>query len=312
MGRAPEVAVVRGRPEPRREAMYTVGRKVFRSLFGRTAGTYLREHSLVDLASALLVRRRWRAYYEQAKRVYAGGTAPNWALADEGVLFVRQAVHVPPGMLAAIHRQLEDGDCVSFVSGNGRDGVQEGCEKVFLKKAAIRELIAGLFMESGCLRIIERHLSCHVRIVNASLYKTFPNIRTDFGGFVWHRDRLTEHSYKILTYLTDVGTGDGPFAYVPGSHRGHTGLPGFGRTEPKDDGVTRFVEYYGAPGDAILFDVNGYHRGGGSVGRERIVVSIHVQPSKIPCRAHNDLHGFGSVGEEEYGRDPDKAWWRVG
>ncbi len=283
---------------------------VARRILGRRRAAYLKEHSPIDFVMALVIRRRWEAYYEQAKRAYGRVGVPDRALTGQGAVFVKQAFHVPPDMLKTIRWQFETGECVSFLNGRKYSGNVEGSEKVFLTKGAIREFISEVFLDSKCLLALEDHMSCYARIVNASLYKTFPHRHPDFGGFEWHRDRLPEHSYKVLTYLTEVGPGDGAFVYSPGSHRSNKVLPNFGRRTPNRK-VVNLKEYCGGPGDAIVFDVNGYHRGGASVGRERIVVSVHVQPSKTPCRAHYELHGFGSVGEKELGVDPEKVWWNA-
>jgi hypothetical protein len=39
------------------------------------------------------------------------------------------------------------------------------------------------------------------------------------SGGGWHRDTAVENQFKTLVYLTDTGLENGPFEYVPGSHR---------------------------------------------------------------------------------------------
>jgi hypothetical protein len=115
----------------------------------------------------------------------------------------------------------------------------------------------------------------------------------------WHFDR--EQALKFFIYLTDTKKENGAFEYDPGSHReGHfranyfllKGVPQ--RQIPNDIPIEELHHpqvIEGAAGDLIIFDPDGFHRGGVvQPGQERMVIRGHSHP--LPkARA-----GFASAG----------------
>jgi len=96
------------------------------------------------------------------------------------------------------------------------------------------------------------------------------------SGDGWHRDGHG-FQYKSILYLSDVDDGNGPFEYLPGSHRLWRtavdtvvrGLPPAPATRYTPEMIDRIVEgsglkinrYTGTAGTLILADTTGIHRG---------------------------------------------------
>ncbi|HZN87194.1 MAG TPA: phytanoyl-CoA dioxygenase family protein [Burkholderiales bacterium] len=78
----------------------------------------------------------------------------------------------------------------------------------------------------------------------------------------WHRD-TRGRQLKLMVYLSDVTAKDSNFSLVPGSHRGQHLRKGtymesrLGDAEVAD---LQTLEWYGAAGEAMLFDTNVIHR----------------------------------------------------
>ncbi len=78
----------------------------------------------------------------------------------------------------------------------------------------------------------------------------------------WHRD-TRGRQLKLMVYLTDVAETGSNFSLIPGSHRGHYRRKStYMESRVRDlevDGL-QTLEWYGAAGDAMLFDTNVIHR----------------------------------------------------
>lgn len=111
----------------------------------------------------------------------------------------------------------------------------------------------------------------------------------------WHFDRI--QSLKFWIYLKDTTRLDGAFEYCPGSHwegryrAGYhmaTGTPV--RAIPNDIAFHRIqnpVTLEARAGDLIIFDPDGFHRGGVvTPGHERLVIRADTYP--IPGRKYHD------------------------
>jgi hypothetical protein len=101
---------------------------------------------------------------------------------------------------------------------------------------------------------------------------------------LWHHDPEDLKIIKVFIYLEDVGEGNGPFTYVPGTHP-------FGTHVPKADTRRRkerladeqLGEVFppsmwrvctGPAGTMILADTLGYHRGGKPATGTRLLVTF--------------------------------------
>jgi Phytanoyl-CoA dioxygenase (PhyH) len=111
----------------------------------------------------------------------------------------------------------------------------------------------------------------------------------------WHFDRI--QTLKFWIYLKDTTTDDGAFEYCPGTHwEGHyragyhmlSGTPL--KHIPNDVPSHRIqnpVAVEAKAGDLVIFDPDGFHRGGiVGPGRERCVLRADTYP--VPSRKYSD------------------------
>jgi ectoine hydroxylase-related dioxygenase (phytanoyl-CoA dioxygenase family) len=129
------------------------------------------------------------------------------------------------------------------------------------------------------------------------------------GSFLWHVDAQPNLTFKVMIYLEDVGPENGPFSYMPGTQKEYNGFPQFGRTRRKDQNPKSFHQFTGKRGDAMIFNVNGWHMGGRCERRSRLVLVVSVIPSKIPWRDFLNQYGFAVVPEIENYIQPERIWW---
>lgn len=90
------------------------------------------------------------------------------------------------------------------------------------------------------------------------------------SGGGWHRDSPFRHQFKVIVYLSDVDSADGPFQYIMKSHKPIEKIrfSGLGSditrfSESSVEGVLseKLCELRGSAGDAIFVDTKGIHRG---------------------------------------------------
>lgn len=98
----------------------------------------------------------------------------------------------------------------------------------------------------------------------------------------YHHVDAFSKEFKSFLYLDDVDEGNGPFAYIPGTHRSHVrriakqlrrGSQATGFTDEELRSVIgNEVRLTGAAGTLILADVRGFHRGTPQLDRSRSVI----------------------------------------
>jgi hypothetical protein len=285
-------------------------KKMVYGVIGRKNAMLLRVYSPHSLVRALVARSRYGKYKAEASRSYKGlqKEIPNFD--RDGIVPLKGALAVTPEFLNQVYQEFETGDCVSFKGGIYQQGIDKSAEYTFLSKNAILRLgIPEMVLKMQSIHDLEAHLGTYMRIVNLVVFKTYPKTYVSLGSFLWHRDSQPSDSYKAIIYLTPVGSGDGAFQYMLGTHKSYSGLPQFGNSRRSDQSPKEFKEYLGEPGDGVLFDINGFHKGGTSDKSVRIVCVVHMKPSKIPCAEHLQKYGFGSVQDGEFGMDPNQIWW---
>lgn len=137
--------------------------------------------------------------------------------------------------------------------------------------------------------VLSRYYSPYGCKLNEDIYITheFP---CETPILPWHYDRV--QSLKFWIYIKDATKQDGAFEYVPGSHNeGHyrasyhlatgTSLQMLPNDIPEDE-ILNPVTIEGKAGDLIIFDPDGFHRGG-VVGKdgERMVMRGHSHPYPV-------------------------------
>jgi hypothetical protein len=120
------------------------------------------------------------------------------------------------------------------------------------------------------------------------------NTRSNHDTRYYHVDGFSRE-FKSFMYLDDVDAGNGPFTYIPGTHRSHLlrlrkqlvgnreGSPTSFHANDIDDALEREVQITGAAGTLILADVRGLHRGSPQrVGSRSVLVSYMLKhPGEI-------------------------------
>jgi hypothetical protein len=144
----------------------------------------------------------------------------------------------------------------------------------------------------------------HLRFIN--VWHTFNTSSPDQDSQLWHRDRDDRYIIKMFVYLSDVDESAGPFTYAPGTH-----LKGGLRVAPKSTirraggpartedsemakviSPERWIRAVGPAGTIVFADTRGYHCGGRSRERDR-VMAINMFASSATAK-RSDGH-FESV-----------------
>lgn len=146
----------------------------------------------------------------------------------------------------------------------------------------IKSIFSSSFMNS----IVQKYYEPYEYKLNDDIFITHEK-GCEVPILPWHYDRV--QSLKFYIYLDDTTADNGAFEYVPGSHNeGHYRanyhlLKGFKVSElPNDipeDEILYPVTINGKAGDLIIFDPDGFHRGGiVQDGEQRRIMRGHSHP----------------------------------
>ena len=149
-----------------------------------------------------------------------------------------------------------------------------------------------VFASSAVLEIVNEYRGEWTKLYYLDNWFTmpFPESSERLGSQRWHRDPEDEHVVKAFLYLTDVDEGAGPFEYVRGSSRGGR----YGNLWPWGDGVlyppqdelmeavdpSDRLSLMGPAGTLILGDTAGFHRGGFSRTKPRVIALSTYVPAR--------------------------------
>lgn len=117
------------------------------------------------------------------------------------------------------------------------------------------------------------------------------------SGGGWHRDSPYQHQFKALIYLNDVNPSNGPFEFVPGSHKFRqcsraelhkTFEPGAFRYRESE--IQKYNDKYdsailpllGSSGDMTFVDTKLLHRGRPIEKGSRYVLFLYYWNNKVP------------------------------
>jgi hypothetical protein len=123
------------------------------------------------------------------------------------------------------------------------------------------------------------------------------------SGGGWHRDSINRRQLKFIVYLSDVGSVNGNFQYMPKSHRvwdklGQNrflkkGLSEYRYSQENIDTLVkngnRVDELTGSQGTLIVADTSGIHRGKPIVEGVRYAMTNYMFDHKIPAHIENLL-----------------------
>ena len=170
-----------------------------------------------------------------------------------------------------------------------RHPVNEAGKVVRIKRERLSDSFKGIrdtFGSSSMGKILDKYYAPNTSLLNDDIFLTHEQA-SDKNILPWHFDR--RQSLKFFIYLTDTNKQNGAFEYCPGSHmEGHFRanyyvLRGYSIKDiPNDipEGEIRNPQVISAKaGDLIIFDADGFHRGGVvSQGNERLVIRGHSHP----------------------------------
>lgn len=144
----------------------------------------------------------------------------------------------------------------------------------------------------------------------AKAYNGFPSYS---GALVYQHDTTNAHEksyyhvdtflrqFKSMMYLDDVDVGNGPFSYIPGSHKNRSffikkqikGNDKFKNTVFDDSEVSSMVndeQQICAPaGSLLMMDVGAIHRGAPQEQRSRSVLMNYIVPTQSDLYLHKEL-----------------------
>lgn len=142
------------------------------------------------------------------------------------------------------------------------------------------------------------------------------------SGGGWHRDSTIHAQLKVILYLTDTDSTNGPFQYLRASHRNYSTLWDATKIDKRYrqfrydsqdyaelfEGDPRLLEFCAPAGTVILADTSGIHRGKPLIADERLALTHYLfhenqttpkysklpRPSRLPEFAANRGRGFES------------------
>jgi hypothetical protein len=143
--------------------------------------------------------------------------------------------------------------------------------------------------------------------------KAYNGFESHSGALVYQHDTTNDHAksyyhvdtflrqFKAMMYLDDVDVGNGPFSYIPGSHRNRKffikkqikGNDLHKNTVFDDDEVSNLIDnekQICAPaGSLLIMDVGAIHRGAPQVERSRSVLMNYIVPTNNDLYLHKEL-----------------------
>jgi len=129
--------------------------------------------------------------------------------------------------------------------------------------------VMGVTLSESILRIVCGYFGMFSRLAAVDLWYNVATPGPDEFSQKWHRDPEDRAIIKTFLYLRDVDEANGPFCYVPGTHRPGPLRQKIGRYNYPDDGVIerRFPPNLrrvctGKAGTLIFCDTTGFHKGG--------------------------------------------------
>lgn len=165
---------------------------------------------------------------------------------------------------------------------------------------------AGFALQEPFVGIANAYFGMTSKLRYYNVWNTFASESEARESQLWHRDREDLAILKMFVYLNDVGEGNGPFTYAPGTHS-------FGEhrsAEPEfalEDNVRRstdeqmaavvpsenWVRATGKKGTIVFADTSGYHKGGEARTGDRLMFTcMYTSPASDSKRLIEYPAGF--------------------
>jgi hypothetical protein len=143
------------------------------------------------------------------------------------------------------------------------------------------------------LDVVNSYRGVRTKLVDFDAWYTIPSSRLErHASQQWHRDPEDQHVVKSFLYFSDVDEEAGPFEYIRRSAEGATyghlwpWGKGEGRYPPSDEleqlvADSDRVLATGPAGTLVICDTSGFHRGGYTRGKPRILATQTYVNRKI-------------------------------
>jgi ectoine hydroxylase-related dioxygenase (phytanoyl-CoA dioxygenase family) len=146
-----------------------------------------------------------------------------------------------------------------------------------------------IVLDKTVLNVVGRYFRRPFLVQHSDGRRLLPMRQKDFGPYKWHHDAKGT-KINMIILLSEVTEDDQRMTYLKGSHRffhnfTHTVRSSFKQREvramrEKGKQLEPF-ECTGKPGDVILFDGNGLHRGNRNTGRTRDTFMVRYSAKPI-------------------------------
>lgn len=213
------------------------------------------------------------SYHPETRRKYGD------AAADRANVFRREGLmsigSVSADGVADIRAALDKVPCSSVVG--------DVCHHYDLNGVLAIAALKEIALMPAITRVAAMHIGAEPKILDVSCWKTMPGDGGRAAAQRWHRDVDDWRACKLFVYLTTVGPDNGPFMYVPGSHRYDyfeaRGLAADGYFCPngddsRADAFTRLEICGPMPGKMFMVNTFGYHRGKPVAAGERVLFQV--------------------------------------
>lgn len=256
---------------------------------------------------------RWR-HLRTAVDLTADQVAAARTLADNGVVVCRAHVD-DPDVWTEAERLMACEPAASQIERGRAEGSKPFQVRTVRAPAILRlnDPLAKVVLDEHVLAIVSEYLGVWPRLKSFDLWCNLPSAPDCEAIYsqLWHRDYEDRRLVKLFVYLGETDEASGAFSYVIGSHPGGR-LAGVEPARPlggrvcEAGAVERHVDpqllrvIAGAPGDLILADTAGLHRGGLTTTRRRVVLTATygtaacVRPDEIVLDPHADLAALGA------------------
>jgi hypothetical protein len=131
-------------------------------------------------------------------------------------------------------------------------------------------------VQPAVLNLANAYMGMYTRLNLVQVWHNLPSRGPARNAQLWHRDRDDRRMFKLFIYFTDVGLGEGPLVYAPGTHKDGTvqqdpetfGEEGTTARRSNDEQMhavvprEKWITATGPKGTCILVDTWGYHKGG--------------------------------------------------
>lgn len=211
-------------------------------------------------------------------------------LKETGISMVQLNDILPGPMFSEIQewtearlRAPEIQERIKVVEGGGRPRAKSG--KFYIVRPLgdvpvvdIKAAVMNMSLSEPILRIVCGYFGMFSRLAAIDLWYNVATDGPDEFSQRWHRDPDDRSIVKTFLYLRDVDETNGPFCYVPRTHKPGTFRQKIGRSNYPNNGVIekRFPPNLrqvctGKAGTLIFCDTTGFHKGGHPTAGARFI-----------------------------------------